>query len=303
MKVTKISQMVDFAKTKSKKRVVVAFGQDAHTINAVSKAIDLGFVSATLVGDQDVIAEVCKQDGIDIDKFDIVDEKNEMAAGTKAVELINEGKGDMIMKGLIGTGKYMKAILNKECGLLKPGGLLTHISVIDTPAYHKLLITSDVAIIPNPDIKQKIGICNYLIKTGHSLGIEKPKVAVVCLNEKANPKLQQTVDAAVLSKMNERGQIKGGIIDGPMALDLAVDKETVKIKNFKSEVGGDADCLLWDNIEAGNVFYKSMTKLTNSEIAAILVGASVPAILSSRGDSTETKLNSIALAALLADVK
>ena len=303
MNVTKISQMIDYAKTKSTKHLVVAYGQDAHSIQAVSKAIDLGFVTATLVANKKIIEKVCAENNIDVNKFSIVDVPEEKAAGEKAVELIKEGTGDMIMKGLISTATYMKCILNKQKGLLKPGGLLTHISVIEPPLYHKLLITSDVAIIPNPDIKQKIGIINYLIKTGHSLGIERPKVAAICLSEKVNARLSQTIDASILSKMSDRGQIKGGIVDGPMALDLAVDKETCKIKGFKSEVAGDADCLLWDNIEAGNVFYKSMTKLTNSEIAAILVGADVPAILSSRGDSTATKLNSIALAALLADVK
>ncbi|MEA1973057.1 MAG: phosphate acyltransferase [Candidatus Cloacimonadota bacterium] len=303
MKVTKISQMIEYAKTKSKKHLVVAYGQDGHSIDAVSKAIDIGFVSATLVGDRDVIEQYCQKNDVDIDKFTIVDVKDEVKSGAKSVELINDGKGDMIMKGLIGTGKYMKAILNKQNGLLKPGGILTHVAVIQPPSYHKLLIISDAAILPNPNIEQKIKICNFLIKAGHGLGIQKPKVAAVCLSEKVNPRLQQTIDASILSKMSERGQIKNAIVDGPMALDLAVDMETVKIKGFKSEVGGDADCLLFDNIEAGNVLYKSMTKLANAQLAAILVGASVPAILSSRGDSTETKLNSIALAALLADVE
>jgi len=300
MSVKKLDELIELAKSQSKKRLVVVYGQDAHSIEAVSEAIDNGVVEATLVGDENVIKEVCAAEGIDVNKFEIVHEPVDVAAGMRSVQLINEGKGDMIMKGLISSDKYMRCILNKEKGITNKGAVLSHISVFEVPTYHKLLITSDVAVIPNPDIKQKIAITNYLIKTAHRLNIVKPKVALICLSEATNPKIPQTVDAAIISKMADRGQIKGAFVDGPMGLDLAIDKEAVEIKNFQSDVAGDADCLQWSNIEAGNVFYKTATKLMHAELAAIVVGARVPAILSSRGDSSKTKLYSITLAALMA---
>ncbi len=300
MSVKKLDELIELAKTKEKKRLVVAYGQDAHSIEAASESIDNGIIEATLVGDKIVIKKICDDLGIDINKFTIVHEPVEIEAGMRSVELINEGKGDLIMKGLISSDKYMRCILNKEKGITQKGAVLSHISVFEISTYHKLLITSDVAVIPAPDIKQKIAITNYLIKTAHRLNIKKPKIALVCLSEATNPKIQQTVDAAIISKMADRGQIKGALVDGPMGFDLAIDQESVDIKKFKSDVAGDADCLQWANIEAGNVFYKAATKFMKAELAAIVVGARVPAILSSRGDSAKTKLYSITLAALMA---
>lgn len=180
------------------------------------------------------------------------------------------------------------------------GSILSHVSVLENPNYHKLLIVGDVAIIPLPDLKQKIAIVNYLIKVAQSLGIEKPKVALLAASEQVLPGMPACVDASIISKMAERGQIKGGIIEGPLALDVAIDKESAEIKGVKNQVAGDADCILFPNIESGNVFYKVNTKLCKGEQGAIVVGARVPVILSSRGDSVQTKLYSIALAALLA---
>ena len=170
--------------------------------------------------------------------------------------------------------------------------------MVEAPTYPRLMIASDCAFIPEPDMNQKIAIANYLISTARTLEIERPKVAVIAFTEKANPKVQSCIDAAVLSKMAQRGQIKNADIDGPLALDVAIDMDSVKIKGIKSEVAGQADCLLFPNLEAGNVYYKSMTKLANAHAAAMVVGARVPAILPSRGDSDKSKLYSIALAAL-----
>ena len=299
MQVTKLQHLLELAKQKEKKRVSVAYAQDHNTIAAIKNAVELGIVDATLVGDKEVITSVCKELECDPAMFEIVHEPDEMKAGTKAVDLVNEGKADLIMKGLISTDKYMRALLNKEKGLMNKGAILSHITVVEVPSYHKLLLASDVAIIPQPDIKQKIAITNYLINAAHRLGIECPKVAVITATEKANPKMEACIDASILSKMNDRNQIKGAKVDGPLALDLAVDMESVKIKKVKSEVAGDADCLVFPSLEAGNVFYKSMTKLLRAELAAVVVGTRKPAILSSRGDSEETKLYSIALGALL----
>lgn len=298
--IKKLDDLFTVLKVRKSKRLVVAFANDVHSISAVSKAVDMGIVEATLVGDRELIKAVCSKENINIRKFEIVHEKEEMAAARKAVSLINEGKGEILMKGLVSTDKYMRAILNKENGLMMPGSILSHVTVMETPNYHKLLIIGDVAIIPLPELKEKIAITNYLINVSHALGNKRPKVAVLAATEQVMPKMPACVDAALLSKMADRGQIKEALVEGPLALDVAIDKESAEIKKLKNEVVGDADCLVFPNIESGNVFYKANTKLANGEQGAIVVGAKVPAVLSSRGDSIKTKLYSIALAAISA---
>jgi phosphotransacetylase len=301
MPITKLDQMFDMLKSKTKKRLVAAYANDAHTIGAVSGAIDKGIVEATLVGDEATIKKVCAEHKIDVKKFKIVQEADEMKATVKAVELINKGEGDILMKGLVTSDKYMRAILDKEKGLMSgPKAILSHVAVIETPKYPKLIIVSDVAIIPAPDLTQKIAMTNYLIQTAHSLQIENPKVALLAATEQMMPGMQACVDAAIISKMADRGQIKGAIVDGPLAMDVCIDKESCEIKKLKSPVAGDADCILFPNIESANVFFKTNTKLCGGELGAVVFGAKVPCILTSRGDSEKTKLYSIALAASLA---
>jgi phosphate butyryltransferase len=298
--ITKLDDLLELVKTKEKKRLVAAYANDSHTIGAVSAAIDKGIVDATLVGDIDTIKKVCAEEGIDPNKFELVQEADETKAGVKAVALIREGKGDILMKGLLSTDKYMRAILNKETGLMpgKKNDMLTHMAVFEVPAYHKLLVCSDVAIMPAPDLKQKQAILNYLISTAKNLEITKPKVAVLAATEQVSTGMQACVDAAIISKMGDRGQIKGALVDGPLALDVAINAESAKTKKVGGEVAGDADCLLFPNIESGNVFYKACTKFGGAELACMVVGAKVPCILTSRGDSAKTKLYSIALASL-----
>lgn len=298
--ITKLDDLLELVKTKEKKRLVAAYANDSHTIGAVSAAIDKGIVDATLVGDIDTIKKVCAEEGIDPNKFELVQEADETKAGVKAVALIREGKGDILMKGLLSTDKYMRAILNKETGLMpgKKNDMLTHMAVFEIPAYHKLLVCSDVAIMPAPDFKQKQSILNYLISTAKSLEIAKPKVAIIAATEQVSTGMQACVDAAIISRMGDRGQIKGCVIDGPLSLDIAVNKEAAETKKCGGEVAGDADCLLFPNIESGNIFYKACTKFAGAELACMVVGAKVPCILTSRGDSAKTKLYSIALAAL-----
>jgi phosphate butyryltransferase len=301
MAITKLDQMFEVLKSKPKNRLVAAYANDSHTIGAVSQAVDMGLLDATLVGDEAVIKQVCSEHKIDVNKFVIVHEPDDMKATMLAVELINQGKGNILMKGLVTSDKYMRAILNKEKGLMsRPDGVLSHVSVIESPRYHKLLIVSDVAIIPNPDFKQKLAIAGYLTTTAHALQIEKPKMAVIAATEQVSISMPACVDAALLAKMCDRGQIKGAIIDGPLALDVAIDQESCEIKKLVSPVGGDADCLLFPNIESGNVFFKANTKLAGAELGAVVFGAKVPCILTSRGDSEKTKLYSIALGAMLA---
>lgn len=300
MNIQKLDQMFEVLKSKDKKVLVAAFANDSHTIGAVSQAVVMGIIDGTLVGDIDTMKSVCLKEGIDINKFKLVQEADAQKAAFKACELINKGEGDLIMKGLVSTEQYMRAILNKEVGLMKPKAILSHVTVMETPNYHKLLVFGDVAIIPAPELKEKLAIANYLIKTSQSLGVKKPKLAILAASELVSIRMQATIDAALMSKMAERGQIKGAYVDGPLSLDLAIDKESAEIKEVGGVVAGDADCILFPNIESGNVFYKANTKLANGEQGAIVAGATVPAVLSSRGDSVKTKLYSIALAALQA---
>ncbi|MCK5774876.1 MAG: phosphate butyryltransferase [Bacteroidales bacterium] len=300
MHIQKLDQMFEVLKAKDKKVLVAAFANDHHTISAVSMAVEMGIIDAVLVGDIDTMKSVCKEEGIDHSKFKLVQEADGQKAAFKACELINKGEGDLIMKGLVSTEQYMRAILNKETGLMRPKAILSHVTVMETPNYHKLLVVGDVAIIPAPEMKEKLAIVNYLIATSHSLGLEKPKVAILAASEQVSMKMQASIDGALMAKMADRGQIKGAYVDGPLSLDLAIDKESAEIKKVSGPVAGDADCILFPNIESGNVFYKANTKLAKGEQGAIVAGAKVPAVLSSRGDSVKTKLYSIALAALQA---
>lgn len=285
----------------SRKRMVAAWGVDGHTVAAAGKAVEAGIVDVTLVGDEAMIAKACNEEGIDIASFTIVQNPDEMSSVAQAVQMVREEQGDFLMKGLCSTDKFLRAILNKETGLLPPKGTLSHCTVLEIPQYHKLLFVGDVAVIPAPDFKQKQVILDYIVRTAKAVGVDKPKVAVIAATEQVLPSQPATIEAAMLAKMADRGQIKGCIVDGPLALDVAIDKESVEIKRLVSPVAGDADCLLFPNIESGNVFYKSNSKLVPGvRQAGILVGAKVPCVLSSRADSIDTKLNSIAIAAMSA---
>jgi phosphate butyryltransferase len=300
--ISSFEQIFDNLRNKPKKRLVAAWGVDDHTINAVKMAIEAGIVDATLVGDEKRIREVCSKENIDPAIFRIVPNDDELRAVSMAVDLINAGEGDILMKGLCSTDKYMRAILNKEKGLLPLKAVLSHVSVLSNPNYHKLLVLSDIAVIPAPDLTQKIAMTNYVVKTAHSLGIAKPKVAILCATEQMLPNMPACIDAAIISKMAERGQIASCYVDGPLALDVAISQEAVAVKNLVSPVAGDADCLIFPNLEAANVFYKTNTQLcTGTRLAAMVAGAKAPCVLSSRSDSIDTKLNSIALAALTAN--
>jgi phosphate butyryltransferase len=300
MRINTLDELLRAVKDRPRKRLVVAWANDAHTLEAVNAAVEAGLVEAILVGDEALIAKVCQELGLPKDRFRVVHTVTDTEAASKAVGMVRSGEADLLMKGLLSTDKYMRAILNKEQGLLDPGAILSHVTVMEHPGHSKLIIAGDVAVIPEPEFKEKLAILNYLVKTAKALGVEAPKVAVLAASEQVLPKMSSSSDAAMLSKMADRGQIKGALVDGPLALDGALDAESAQIKGLGGPVAGDADCLLFPNIEAGNVFYKAGTKLGGAEIAAVVAGARVPCVLSSRGDSAKTKLSSIALAALLA---
>ncbi len=296
-----LSEIVDEARKKGKKRLAVAYGQDTHTIQAVYEAYKEGLVEPTLYGDKEVIEAACKELGIDMSVFQIVDEKVDTKCVQKAVQAVVAGEADVLMKGLVSTDKYMRGILNKEAGLFPPKGVLSHVSISEMPIYNKLIIMSDVAVIPLPDFKQKIKIIGYLKQTANLLGIECPKIACIAPSEQLLPSVISSTEGALLAKMGDRGQLGKVVVDGPLSLDVALFKEVAEHKKVKgSLVAGDPDCLLFPNLESANVFFKCTTHLCGGELAAMVMGTKVPCVLTSRGDSAKTKLYSIALACLAA---
>ncbi len=294
-----LEEMVTAAAAKGKRRIVLAYAQDSHSIEAADMAVKHGIADMTLVGDPKVINDKCREMGVDVGQFEIVDEKVDTKCVEKAIKMIHDGKADVLMKGLVSTDKYMRGILNKEWGLLPPKATLSHVSVFEVPTYHKLLVVGDVAVIPAPDLNQKIAITKYLISTARLLDIPAPKVACITPSEQMLPKIQSCVEAAIISCMGRRGQFGANVdIEGPISLDIAINTHAAEAKRFTGNVAGDADCLLFPNMEAANVFYKSCTKLCGAELGAMVAGTDVPCVLCSRGDSSKTKLYSMALACL-----
>ncbi len=218
--------------------------------------------------------------------------------------MVHDKEGDVLMKGLCSTDKFLRAILNKETGLLPPKGLLSHVGVIENPNYHKLIFLTDMAVIPAPEFRQKVKMTGFVTGVDKSFGISKPKVAFIAASEQMLDSMPACIEGAMLAKMCDRGQIPGCIGDGPLALDVAIDEEAVQIKKLVSPVAGDADCLVFPNIESANVFWKTNSKLCNGvKQAGMLVGTTVPCILASRADSADTKLNSIAEAVMFVKQK
>ena len=296
-----LTDIVVEARKKGKKRLAVAYGQDSHTLEAVYNAYKEGLVEPTLFGEKAVIEQVCRENDIDINAFTIVDEESDVKCVQLAVAAVVAGVADVLMKGLVSTDKYMRGILNKEAGLFPPKGVLSHVSVIEIPSYHKLITVSDVAVIPLPDFKQKQKQIGYLAQTAKLLGIATPKIACIAPSEQLLPSVISSTEGAILAKMGDRGQLGNVIVDGPLSIDVALYKEVADHKKVKgSAVAGDPDCLLFPNIESGNVFFKAATHMAGGEIAAMVMGTKVPCVLTSRGDSSKTKLYSIALACLAA---
>ncbi|GFR35923.1 phosphate butyryltransferase [Thermobrachium celere] len=292
-------EILNKVKCGERKKIAVAVAQDEPVLEAVRDAKAMGLADAVLVGDREKIEEIAKTLGINLDEFEVIDEKDNAKAAMKAVELVSTKKADMLMKGLIDTATFLRAVLDKEKGL-RTGRVLSHVAVFEVPALQRILLVTDAAMNIAPDLNTKKQILENAVKVAHAIGIEVPKVAPVCAVEVVNPDMQPTLDAAALSKMNDRGQIKGCIVDGPLAIDNALSEEAAKHKGIKSPVAGHADIILVPNIETGNVMYKTLTYTANAKNGGILVGAAAPVILTSRADSNESKLYSIALACLVA---
>jgi phosphate butyryltransferase len=300
--VRNFDEILNKVKSSNIKKVAVAVAQDEPVLEAIKAAKEQKIADAILVGDTEEIKKVAEMVGMDLTGVEIIHEEDPAKAALIAVEQVTKGKADMVMKGLVDTAAFLRAVLNKEVGL-RTGRLMSHVAVFEIPSYDRLIFITDAAFNMYPDLKAKIDILNNAVQVAQAVGVETPKVAPICAVEVVNPDMPATVDAATLSKMNERGQIKGCIVDGPLALDNALSEEAAKHKKISGQVAGKADIMLLPNIEAGNVMYKTLTYTTSSKNGGILVGTSAPVILTSRADSFETKLNSIALAALVAAKK
>ncbi len=292
-------QVISKVKEVPMKKVAVAVAQDEPVLEAIRDAKKNGIADAILVGNKEEIIKIATKLNMNIEDYEIVDEKDVNKAAIETVKLVSSGKADMMMKGLIDTATFLRAVLNKEVGL-RTGKQMSHIAVFEVPGYDRLLFVTDAAFNMYPELKEKIDILKNAVAVAHALDNEMPKVAPICAVEVVNANMPATLDAANLSKMNERGQIKGCIIDGPLALDNALSKEAAAHKKISGPVAGEADILLMANIEAGNAVYKCLTYTTKAKNGGLLMGAAAPVIVTSRADSPETKMNSIALASLVA---
>ncbi len=293
--------ILNMVKSCSKKKVAVAVAQDENVLEAVKEAKERQIADSILVGDIDEIRPIADKIGMNLDDYEIRDVKGITAAALEAVKLVHDGKADMYMKGLIDTKGFLKSVLDKEVGL-RTGKPLSHVCVFDVEGIDHLLFLTDVAFIPYPTLEDKVNIIKNTIEICEACGVHNPKVAPLAAVEIVNPKMPATVEAAELTRMNEEGEITGCIIDGPLSMDLATEPEAAKHKGATGrKIVGDADVLLFPDIHSGNITYKAMVHYANVINGNMITGTKAPVILTSRSDSVEVKVNSIALGAVVAE--
>jgi phosphate butyryltransferase len=296
--VKRLEDLVNMAAKNGRRTLVVAVAQDKDVLLAVKSAFEAGIIKPLLVGDPVQIKEAAREAGLDISTVEIVPETDNPKACNIAAGLARDNKGSILMKGMVTTGILMKAVLDKGNGLMS-NSLLSHIAFFESPYYHKLICVTDAALNISPDLEEKAGIIKNAVNALHRLGVALPKVGILAAVETVNPKMEATTHAAMLVSMQRRNQIKGCLVDGPLALDNAVSAEAAHHKGIVSDVAGDADILLAPDITSGNILYKSLIFLGGAVTAAMIVGASVPVVLTSRSDSDKSKFLSIALAAAM----
>ncbi|MDD4778131.1 MAG: bifunctional enoyl-CoA hydratase/phosphate acetyltransferase [Fermentimonas sp.] len=296
--IKELSEFIQLAKEKAIRRIVVAAAEDEDVLIAVKRAAEEGIVVPILVGDQNKISRLARSVNFDLGNIEIIDSNDNIDSCRIAVEMVKKGNADILMKGLTKTSDLLKAVLDKQIGL-SAGKLISHVAFFQSPYYHKIFCVTDVAMNIAPTLEDKVQIINNAVSACHQIGIKIPKVAVAAAVETVNPKMEATLHAARLKEMNLEGIIKGCVVDGPLAIDLAVSREAALHKGIVSDVAGDCDVILAPDIEAGNMFYKALNFLGGAASAAIIMGASAPIVLTSRSDNDKSKLLSIALAALI----
>ena len=283
-----------------KHRIAVAWAQDANTIGAINKAVKKGFVEAILIGKSSEIRKTCKAEGIDEKIFILLESENESKASSEAVRLVKNGEADIVMKGLVGTDLFLRAVMDKENGLMLPNAVLSYVGAMEIPAYHKLLFITDPAVIPFPDLDQKVAMAGYAIEMARRFGVQKPKIALIGASEKMSRHFENSVDYPIMCKMADRDQIKNCVMDGPLDIFLACDKKSIEIKGVGTPVNGEADILLFPSLESCNPFYKGLMLFANGEMAGLIRGTEKPVIVMSRSESEKSKYFCIALSCLMA---
>jgi phosphate butyryltransferase len=297
-KITSFDQLLSVVKGTERKKLAIASAEGGEIIQAAKQAVEERIMSPVLVGDQAKIKDLCSEKNLDLGQVEIINAPDPKMAAKVAVETVRQGKADMLMKGKVDTSTLLKAVLDKESGL-RTGAFLSHVAVVDVSSYPKFMLVSDGGMNIRPDIMQKAKIIRNAVEVAKRLGVNKPKVACLAAVELVNPDMQETVDAAGLVKMAERGDIKDVIIDGPIAFDAAIDREAAQTKGIVSPVAGDTDIFLVPDIASGNIFVKSLIYLAGAKVGGLVVGAGAPIVLLSRSDSAQTKLYSMALGAMI----
>lgn len=296
----KYERLLEHCKMLAPTVTAVAHPCDETSLRGAIEAAALGILVPILVGPREKIQAVAKESGIDLSRYELVDSPHSQAAANMAVRLVREGKAEMLMKGSLHTDELMGAVVARDTGL-RTARRISHCFVMDVPILEQAIIITDAAVNIFPTLEDKVHIIQNAIDLAHALGKSQPKVAILSAMETVNPKVQSTIEAAALCKMAERGQISGGILDGPLALDNAINLNAAKIKKIESQVAGRADILVVPDLEAGNMLAKSLSFLADADAAGVVLGARVPIILTSRADSVMTRLASCAVAALVAN--
>ena len=296
--IKELSEFIQLAKEKAIIRIAVAAAEDEDVLIAVKSAVEEGIVIPVLIGDKYKILRIARNVNLELGNIEVIDSNNNVDSCRIAVEMVKAGNADILMKGLTKTSDLLKAVLDKQNGL-SAGKLISHVAFFQSPYYHKIFCVTDVAMNIAPGLEDKVQIINNAVAVCHQIGIKMPKVAVAAAVETVNPKMEATLHAARLKEMNQEGKIKGCIVDGPLAIDIAVSKDAALHKGVNSDVAGDCDVILVPDIEAGNMFYKALSFLGGAASASIIMGASAPIVLTSRSDNDKSKLLSIALAALI----
>ena len=300
--ITKLSELADHVRSQGRKtRVAVAVAEDQNTLSSIARAVSEGWAHALLHGRQARIEEVCRAEGLDPALFEIIDHPDEHSATAEATRQVRSGEADVLMKGLVGTDKFLKAVLNKHKGLLPPGAVMSYTCALELPKYHKLLFVSDTAVLPEPDLNQKAAMIHYSVAMARRFGIECPKVALISATEKVSPSMPSTLDYAQLCAMNKRHQITGCLIDGPLDVFLACDPAAGEIKGVRTPINGEADILIFPDLESANSFYKGLMLFAGAELAGLIQGTVKPVVVMSRSESAASKYYCLALACLMAE--
>ncbi len=285
---------------RKKLKIAVAWAQDIHTISAIHKAVSYGIADAIMIGQSTEIKSICRKTGIDHELFTIVDSGDEIEASAEAVMMTRSGEADIAMKGLVGTDKFLKAVMDKNKGLMLPDAILSYVCAIELPAYHKLLFLTDPAVIPVPTLGQKVIMAEYAIEMAERFGIIRPKIALISASEKPSRHFTSSGDYKEMLRMAGNGKISDCIMDGPLDIFLACDKKSVEIKGVDTPVNGEADILLFPSLESSNPFYKGLMLFAQGELAGIIRGTGKPVVVMSRSESEKSKFYCIALACLMA---